>query len=301
VIPAGSSLAVANVSCQNHLTHLKETIMTNALENQVVWITGSSRGLGRDMAIEMSRQGALVAAHGTRENSPSTFNEGTTMHDLAAAISNETGNEVLPVWGDATVESEVDRVASEVRAKWGRIDTLVCCAGGDIGAAGTDVGKGGRPEDDDCLNIQLDDLQSVMDRNLTATILACRAVSPEMIERKSGRILTIGSIAGCSGRTSGAIYSVAKAAVHEYTRCLADQLRPFNIPVNCVAPGPTVTERFLRIHQIQNERLIEEGTLDRYGQPHEVSTVVAFMCSPASAFISGQVIRVDGGGQLFPC
>lgn len=275
--------------------------MTNALENQVVWITGSSRGLGRDMAIEMSRQGALVAIHGTRENSPSTFNEGTTMQDLAAAISSETGNEVLPVWGDATVESEVERVANEVRAKWGRIDTLVCCAGGDIGAAGTAAGKGGRPEDDDCLNIQLDDLQSVMDRNLTATILACRAVSPEMMERKSGRILTIGSIAGCSGRTSGAIYSVAKAAVHEYTRCLADQLRPYNIPVNCVAPGPTVTERFLRIHQIQDERLIDEGTLDRYGRPGEVSTVVAFMCSPASAFISGQVIRVDGGGQLFPC
>ncbi|GAB4136698.1 MAG: SDR family NAD(P)-dependent oxidoreductase [Planctomycetaceae bacterium] len=265
------------------------------------WVTGSSRGLGRVMAEELCRLGARVAVHGTREDSPKTFGEGESMQQVASDIAAACNGETLPVWGNLIDENEVARIAAEIRDKWGQIDLLVCCAGGDIGAAGTGVGKGGRPENDDCLNIALDDLQSVMDRNLTTAILCCREVAPEMQQRKSGRIITIGSIAGLYGRESGSIYAVAKAAVHEYTRCLAAQLRPDNVTVNCVAPGGTVTERFLRIHEIDDDRLIESGTLDRYGRPHEIASVVGFLCRPESGFISGQVIRVDGGGQTFPC
>lgn len=271
------------------------------LTGQTAWITGSSRGLGRVMAEELCRLGAKVAVHGTREDSPKTFGEGESMQQVAADIAVDNDGETMPVWGDMTDEVEVARVAGEVREQWGQIDILVCCAGGDIGAAGTGVGKGGRPENDDCLSIALDDLQSVMDRNLNTAILCCREVAPEMMKRKSGRIITIGSIAGLFGRPTGSIYAVAKAAVHEFTRCLATQLREYNIPVNCVAPGGTVTERFLRIHEIHDERLVDSGTLDRYGRPHEVAGVVGFLCRPESAFISGQVLRVDGGGQTFPC
>jgi 3-oxoacyl-[acyl-carrier protein] reductase len=222
------------------------------------------------------------------------------MEQVAREVAAEAGGSTLPIWGDVTDEAEVKRMADAVRARWGPIDILVANAGGDIGAGGTGVGRGGRPSPDDCVSIPLADVRAVLDRNLLSCILCCREVAPAMMARKRGRIITIGSIAGLFGRDDGAIYAVAKAAVHEYTRCLAVQLRPFNVPVNCIAPGGTVTNRFLVINPIEQEKLVEEGTLVRYGRPREVADVVAFLASEAGGFISGQVIRVDGGSQCWP-
>jgi len=271
-----------------------------SLAGQVAWVTGSSRGLGRVMATELCRLGAAVAVRGTRLDSPRSFDEGESMEQVARDIAAEAHGSAMPVWGDVTDETEVKRMADAIRARLGPIDILVANAGGDIGAGGTGVGRGGRPSPDDCVGIPLADIRAVMDRNLLSCILCCREVAPDMMTRKRGRIITVGSIAGTFGRDDGAIYSVAKAAVHEYTRCLAVQLRAYNIPVNCVAPGGTVTNRFLVIHEIDQGKLVEEGTLNRYGRPHEIAAVVAFLASEAGRFISGQVIRVDGGSQCWP-
>jgi 3-oxoacyl-[acyl-carrier protein] reductase len=270
------------------------------LAGQVAWVTGSSRGLGRVMAAHLGRLGAAVAVHGTTPTSARAFGEGESLDQVARDVAKETGGRVLAVWGDLTDPAQVAAAARKIRAELGPIDILVNNAGGDIGPAGALGPRGGKPERNDCVFISIEDLRGVLDRNLLSCILVCREVVPEMIERRTGRVVTLGSVAGLHGRADGAMYAVAKAAVHEYTRCLAVQLRPYNIPVNCIAPGGTLTARFTATGQAEPHVLEKGAVLEGYGRAEDIARAVEYFVTDAGRHVSGQVLRIDGGAQTWP-
>ncbi len=270
------------------------------LAGKVAWVTGSSRGIGREIATHLASCGAKVILHASSEASAQQLGSGDTLTELANKIAARHTVDTLAVCGDLTQSSTVNALVEQIHARFGRIDILVNNAGGDIGSKGVQAPMAGKPECNDAVFISEDDLHTVLDRNLLTCILACRAVAPEMIARQQGWIVNLGSIAGLSGNAESAIYSTAKAAVHEYTRCLAAMLRPHGVYANAVAPGNTLTERFQASRPIDQNKIAVSGSLNRYGRPQEIAKAVEFLVSPASSYITGQIIRVDGGQQLWP-
>ncbi len=264
------------------------------LTGKVALVTGAGRGLGRAFAERLANLGADVAIHGMRENGPAEYGEGTTLTAVAEAVAADHGVRTVRVLGDLTKGDDIEHIIETTSRSLGAIDILVHNAGGDIAAAG------GKPDPNDAVGIREQDVRAVLDRNLLSTILTCQAVARGMMERRTGRIVTIGSVAAFKGRTQGSIYAVAKAGVTHYTRCLADQLRPYDITVNCIAPGDTRTGRFMGTRAVDQARMVETGTLDRIATIDEVARVVEVFAGPLGAFVSGQVLRVDGGGQCWP-
>ena len=264
------------------------------LEGQVALVTGAGRGLGRAFAERLAGLGCAIVVHGMREAGPGEYGEGTTLSATAEEIARDHGVRTLRLLADLTRADQVDGVVDAVEGDLGPVDILVHNAGGDIAA------RGGKPDPNDAVLISDEDVRSVLDRNLLSTILVCQRVARRMIPRRRGRILTLSSIAAFQGRRHSAIYATAKAGVVHYTRCLADQLRPHDIQVNSIAPGETRTGRFLGTREVDPERLVEEGTLERVGTVDEVARVVEFFTGPLGAFVSGQVLRVDGGAQCWP-
>ena len=186
--------------------------MTEAsLAGRVAWVTGSSRGLGRVMAEHLGRLGADLVVHGTTQTSARAFGEGESLDQVARDVAATTGRRVLAVPADLTRPEAVQAAVARIRAEYGRIDVLVNNAGGDIGPAGATGPGGGRPPNNDAVFIALEDLRAVIDRNLLSCIYVCREVAPEMIERRAGRIVNLGSVAGLNGRAEGAMYATAKA------------------------------------------------------------------------------------------
>ena len=263
------------------------------LQGSIALVTGAGRGLGRAFAERLAAAGCHIGVHGMREAGPAEYGEGSTLTATATELAERFAVKTVRVLGDLTRADQVERVVDTVEQELGSINILVHNAEGDIAA------EGGKPNPNDAVLIQQKDVQAVLDRNLLSTILVCQQVSQRMMQRRQGRIVTISSIAAFRGRQHGAIYATAKAGAVAYTRCLADQLRPYNITVNSLAPGDTRTARFLGTREVDESRLVTDGTLDRIATIDEVARVVEFFAGPLGEFVTGQALRVDGGSQLW--
>ncbi len=263
-----------------------------SLGGQVALVTGSGRGLGHAIARRLAELGADVVVHDISAAAPAEFGEFATLEDARRDLD-VFGVRTMAVAADIANEGQVRAMADRIAATLGPPTILVNAAGGDIAAAG------GKPSPNGALDIAMEDVRALLDRNLIGTMLVCRAVMPAMIARRSGAVVNVASTAGHFGTSPEVAYSTIKAAIVHYTRCLAFEMQPHYVRVNCVSPGATATARFKATRPIDPAMLVDDGTFLRYGAPRDQANAVAFLCTPAARFIHGQVLRVDGGRTLF--
>lgn len=262
------------------------------LEGKVALVTGSARGLGRAYALHLAKIGADVVINDIDLDAAKVYGEelsAPTVMDEVRAL----GRQSLGVVADVTQKDQVDGMVKQIVETFGHIDILVNNAGGAL-VPGPSLAS----------QVPEADFRRMMDINLMGTIFSCQAVAPYMKEQRSGKIVTVGSQAGLrsQGSGGGTAYSVAKAAIQHYTRKLASELGPYNVNVNCIAPGWILSSRAIaggRNSPEMRARLEGEIALKRLGMPEDCAKVVEFLVTDLSDYVTGQIIPICGGVCLF--
>jgi 3-oxoacyl-[acyl-carrier protein] reductase len=250
----------------------------SSIRDQVVLVTGSSRGIGAAIAKSFARQGAKVVVHGRDSAALSS-----TQKEIEVA-----GGRSMQVSGDVMNFSEVEAARLRIEGEFGPVDILVANAGGSFTPPG--------PLED----TSEEGWRASVDGNLTATFLTIKSFLPGMKERRRGSIITISSSAGRRPHPRSPIpYAVAKAGIELMSQDVAAQAGPYGIRVNCIAPETILTERNLeRIPKEQLPSLVDTHPLKRLGTPEDVACAAVFLASGEAGWITGVVLDVAGGAVM---
>lgn len=241
---------------------------------KVALVTGASRGIGRAIAVELARHGALVFCTSTKSGGC----DGTLAAIAAAAPSAPPPRALV---ADVADEASVDTLASQVLEQGGRLDFLVNNAG---------ITKDG-------LFLRMDAAQfdSVLATNLRGAYLVCKAFARAMAKARGGRIVNIGSVVGLTGNAGQANYAASKAGLIGLSKSLAQEFAGRSITVNVVAPGFIETDMTSVLGAEVRETMLKNIPLGRFGVAEDVARAVSFLCSDAASYITGQTLVVDGG------
>ena len=242
------------------------------MENKVALITGGSRGIGRAIALKLSKEGYDIAI--------SYINNDERAKGVIEEIE-KNNVKALAIKADVSKEEEVDKMMEKIKEQLGTIDVL--------------VNNAGITRDNLLLRMKTVDWDQVMDTNLRGVYLCTKAVARGMMKKRYGKIVNITSVVGISGNAGQGNYSASKAGVIGFTKSIAKELGSRGININAVAPGFIETAMTHVLDEDIKEEMIKTIPLNRVGKPEDVANLVAFLCSKESDYITGQIIHVDGG------
>ncbi len=240
--------------------------------SKVAFITGGTRGIGKQIAITLAKEGYDIAINYRKENED--------LKDTKQKIEMQNVK-CFTVQGDVSNFDDAERMVKEILEKFNKIDVL--------------VNNAGITKDMLLMRMKKEDFESVIDVNLVGTFNITKNVIPCMMKNRNGRIINVSSVVGISGNAGQSNYSASKAGIIGFTKSLAKEVGSRNILVNAVAPGFIETQMTDILKDELKEEIIKTIPLRKMGTVQDVANVVKFLASDDSSYITGQVINIDGG------